>query len=291
MFDYRINSRIQELLENFDVIATFRHIALVPGSSNLDDLNENVNAALIATTMGLKSIDHAKRRYVESKEERPEKFHSLGAYNEAYKHAKNYINVIMRKASTQGHPPATVGVYGAAIVLQRLQSSFFCSHLLYNLGHKYEGHAVSRLILEQIAWAYTAYPLTDLEHVKKIETTKSIGNLKSLVPDVGRLYGYLSTKTHIAYDSHNEFLTESNNKGALFMSRGLYYEYAQVILHLADLFAVVWEMSQFPYINGPEAVKMGDCGLEIDSSRPFSKLKPELLANVEKLQKAERDEE
>jgi hypothetical protein len=183
--------------------------------------------------------------------------------------------------SAENLPLPSNGVFGASIVLEKLQYSFFSAHLLYSLGHRYEGHAISRLILEQIAWAYTAFHLETIEQIEKIVTTRTISKLKKAFPIVGRVYGFLSNKTHIDYKSHFDFLHVENGKNVLKITQHKFYEYAEIILYLADLFAVVWEISQHEYLPELETIEIIDGNYCIKEDRPFLNIINEHLNKIE----------
>ncbi len=151
-FDFQIGERARELLEDFEVIATRQHMALIPRQGVSESLRLNVRAAVVASTLRLSSVDYARRRYVSSLEDpEPDEESPRAAYTTAYRSAKVYMSRLMEKLQTSERPDPSVGVFGASLVLERLEPSFFCAHFLYRMGHKYEGHAVARLILEQIA--------------------------------------------------------------------------------------------------------------------------------------------
>lgn len=261
----------RELLEDFEFLGTMQHAALISRRDVGSLLEDNVRAALVASTLRLKSLDYARKRYIE---DRPPSPHSdrHEAYVAAYKAAKRYVQRVIEKLDTRERPEPTMGVFGASVVLERLPASFFCAHLLYRLGHKYEGHAVARVILEQIAWAYSAHLTDDMEVIQKIETTRTISGLKNLLPDAGRLYGFLSSKTHIDYSSHEEFLQVEGDNNVVIHAKGEFLEFAQVILTLADYFGIVWEVTQIGYIDAPEAVHADKTAKpSINSNRPFAK--------------------
>jgi len=175
------------------------------------------------------------------------------------------------------------GAFGASVFLQRLPYSFFSAHLLYRLGHRYEGHAVARLILEQIAWAYAAHTMTEISDIIRIKTTKAISQLKRRVPSAGRTYGFLSEKTHIDYSNLLEFLKIYNEKSVVLLTQPNFREYAVIMLELADLFGIVWELSQFEYIPDPETVIKGSNGIKINSERPFLAEMNSLLLEFDKV--------
>lgn len=267
MFDFRSGERVRELLEDFEVVATRQHMALIPRQEISENLKLNVRSAVVASTLRLSSIDYARRTYV-STSDSPEQNRKSprAAYTAAYRSAKAYMSRLMKKLQTLGRPAPSVGVFGASLALERLAPSFFSAHFLYLMGHRYEGHAVARLILEQIAWAYAAHQIDDLAFLENIETTKSIGALKRFAPEAGRLYGFLSTKTHIDYSSHMEFLRVEGGQNVVLHAQPHYDEYAEVILRLADLFGLVWEVSQATYLDAFEAI---DVNHSPNSDRAF----------------------
>jgi hypothetical protein len=141
----------------------------------------------------------------------------------------------------------------------------------------------TKLILEQIAWAYAAHSLENLNDIEKIVTTKAISQLKKIAPESGKLYNFLSEKTHIDYDNHREFITVEQERNIIILSHTDYYEYAKVILTLADLFGIVWEISQYNYMNKKESVvKKGNVFI-VKQNRPFLKKIKKHLNKLEKM--------
>jgi len=288
-FEPRIRERTRELLEDFDVVGTRQHLAIVPRGEFLRHLRQNIRAAVVASTLQVNSIDYAKRRYCDEDEGDDDVGPAVDAYISAYVAAKNYINRLLKKLHTENLPDPTVGVFGASVVLERLPPSFFCAHLLYRLGHSYEGHAVSRLILEQIAWAYAAHTLDDMDAIEKIETTRAISQLKKFDSFAGEFYGFLSKKTHIDYASHREFLRVKDGQNVILHAHARFSEYGRTILYLADMFGLVWELSQLPYIQDPEAVIRSKEGARPNKERPFFKTVSEHTEKLERIEAVERE--
>lgn len=282
-----IGERIRDLLEDFEVVGTVAEIALVSRHAGRA-LHENIHAAIVASTFGLSSIDYAKKRYCRNHRE-PHTDQSITEashiYIKAYSIVKQYIWGMIQKIQTDGLPLPTNGVFGASLVLERLAYSFFSAHLLYRLGHRYEGHAVARLILEQIAWAYEAHTMDDLEKIDKIVTTKSISRLKGFVPQVGIMYGFLSDKTHIDYRNHLEFVQTDTGKNVIVYAQPMFKEYAIIMLQLADVFGIVWEVSQIDYIPSLETIQTNGNGVQLNSSRPLLLEMQKLLAEFEYIEK------
>jgi len=270
-----ILKRVFDLLEDFNAIASPFDVVLVPNYNTDYPLIENVHAALVATSMRLSSIDYAKKKYCQTDTENKKLLTKTldSKYIDAYKSAKSHINqLISRLTNSKARPIPSSGVFGASLVLERLPSSFFSAHLLYCLGQRYEAHAVSRLILEQIAWANTAYKLKKMSDIKKIITTKTITDLKKSIPESGVIYGYLSKKTHLDYESHSDFLHHDGSKNYIKQTQYNFHEYAQIILYLADIFGIVWELSQFEYMEKVESIYFEKNIPKVLKDRPFKKL-------------------
>ncbi|MBI5204594.1 MAG: hypothetical protein HZA11_06725 [Nitrospirae bacterium] len=275
---------VRDLLEDFEIVGTINEIVLKKRYQSWPTFTENIYAAIVASTLRLSSIDYARSQYCKrilDDEDEPDSSLSL-KYVNAYKSAKDYMEKLIDRLSPEGKDEPSYGIFGASLVLERLQSTLFGAHLMYSLGNRYEGHAVSRLMLEQIAWAYEAFTLDDLDKVKKIVTTKAISKLTKFIPWCGRLYGFLSQKTHIDYENHIEFLRTENGKNVILHGQAAHYEYAQVILCLADLFGIVWEMSQFHYLKETEAVQFRKGIYSARENRPFRKTIEHHLLDIEK---------
>ncbi len=284
LFGFNLAERIHELLEDFEVVATLQDTVLIANNSMNQSLRENIQAAIVASALRLSSIDYTKKRYCKERHifEGHDNETLDAKYISAYKSAKQHIEKSISRLSTEGQSLPSNGVFGASLVLERLPSSFFSAHLLYRLGHRYEAHAISRLILEQIAWAHAAYPLDDINEIKNLVTTKTISKLKVTIPESGKLYGFLSKKTHIDYNSHFEFLHIENDENVILHTQSEYYEYAQVILYLADLFGIVWELSQFKYLKEVESIQIIDSINVIREDRPFKKIIEKHLIEIKK---------
>jgi hypothetical protein len=277
------SGQLAALLEDFEVVGTRQHIALMRhDSSKLD--RQRVRAGLVASTLGLNSLDYARRRYCRDDHETEEEEENLlRAYVNAYRSAKSYIFRMLKKLQPEGLPQPSAGEFTSSVALERLPASFFSAHLLYRLGYRFEGHAVSRLALEQIAWAYAAFQIDDIDRIERIDTTKAVSVLKRVAPEAGRLYGFLSSKTHIDFSSHLEFISIEQGQNVVWFAHPRYLEFAEVILTLADLFGIAWEISQFRYIPNPESVFRKDAQLAVNDDRPFLREKEHLLSILRKL--------
>jgi hypothetical protein len=259
---------VRSLLEDFDDIAGK---VLLP-YDDPEELEPGLRTVILARRAGNKSLDYTKQRYVDG----APRFRKHGktealqrAYVAAYFAAKCYIAHIRRKLEPRGTREPTCGEFGASVVLQRLVSSFFCAHLMYRLGHRYEAHSVSRHILEQIAWAHSAAAFTELGDIERIITTKTVTKLSRFFPDMGRLYGLLSQDVHLDYSGHSQFLGTDGEFISVRYAQEEFLAYGQVILTLADAYGAVYEATQVNFIHQPEAIVMRDGALQLNQERPF----------------------
>jgi hypothetical protein len=104
----------------------------------------------------------------------------------------------------------TLGGFVGASAVFRLRSTFTAAALMTRFGYGYEGAALIRLILEQIAWAYSIRNAADLSVLHEPPTGR-ISELRSLAPWTGRLYGWLSDRTHIDPDLTREYIQLSED--------------------------------------------------------------------------------
>lgn len=280
---------IMDLLEDFELVGFGQYSALIPRRDfdSHSHLRKNILAALLTSKLRLSSIDYTRNRYC-SEDDEDDSLHNnevmrlTQRYISAYMTSKGYISTMLSKVSAVPKEAERFGAFGASVALMRLQDSFFSAHILYQLGHQYEGHAVSRLILEQIAWAYSASQLDDAADSKRLVTTKCVSKLTELNEGYGRLYGILSGKTHIDARNHREFLRIEDGVGVVLLTHSNFAEYAFVMLALADLFGIVWEISQAPHIQNFEATEIKNGVRSIWKDRPFREKINEHLAGFER---------
>jgi hypothetical protein len=244
----------------------------------------NIRAAHVASLMGVSSVDRIRKKYAKEFAQAASTQDADGplrSYIDAYHAGKSHVFQMLCKLRTDGRPDPTAGQLTASVALQRLSGSFFSAHLLYRLGHRHEGHAVSRLILEQIAWAYAVHSLADIEQIARVVTTRSISSLRKFAPEAGRLYGFLSEKTHIDFSVHDDFVRVIEGRGAILYTHREYIEFADVILELADLFGAVWEVSQQGFLDSNDSIAVGPGVATLRCDRPFLSTKRLALDAVE----------
>jgi len=243
-----VRALIEETLSDFEIIATEATGAILYSRDRTHpDLRRNLYAAVIATHAGLASLDYAKRTYTpETDVVAP--IDANDQFLKATGYAREYMEAARRRLSKKGEP--TVGAHASRVALQRLESGFRAADLLYRLGLNYEGDAVARQILEQIAWSLVAGGKEDITALSKVLARKSVGDLGKLLPPIGLLYGQLSKTTHAGLDQHRGAYVarvDANDLVVLTWSRRR--ESAKLLMQLADAWVVVWEHTQRTFLT------------------------------------------
>lgn len=98
--------------------------------------------------------------------------------------------------------PAEVplGRFAAEAALLRLQNTFQAVVLLVRQGLHFEVQTLSRLILEQLAWAHAVSGYEDASYTD-LRAERCISGLKQMLPNMGRMYGELSKTTHMRFET------------------------------------------------------------------------------------------
>lgn len=261
---------IRSLLEDYQLVCpgTIVHSSKGPTARN------KIVAASLSEEVGINSVDYVLKRYLkkgpaQSEQEPTKHERERQIYLSSYYKSKDYLLRMFNKLETNSRPEPQLGQFGAALVIERLPITLFSAHLLYDLGHRFEGHAISRYALEQIAWAFSIRDMNDVDSIKKVNSTKSISELKKLSPDVGRMYGMLSDKVHANYDDHWDFIRIWNERNLILYSDYRFDEFSHIIMTLADLGGAVYEITQHNYIDEVESIKSVLSDVKLDDQRPF----------------------
>lgn len=226
-------------LDEMEVIGDWIFSAAVPYDAP-KQLKKNVLAALKAVGGNYQSIDYVLKRFGDiwvfpDPPEEKEIFYRI------LRELKQEIESIINSISS--YKSVYLGERLARNALVRLKASFRSSTLLISQGYFFEPTAICRLILEQIAWAYSIYEINDKEKISNLKPTKAISKLKKLVRYSGSLYGTLNIVTHIdpEYDHDYSFETED---GIIFINYTIPDKIFLVLYFLlinADIFRIASE--------------------------------------------------
>ncbi len=169
-------------------------IAIRKGTS-LED-KRRLLAAYKASQLGCKSIDYVLKMYGSQWDLSSKQTETGRLVSEATDKTRNRVDAIIRKLPALREVPEYPAAVAAYVAIMRLQSSFKAACLLCEEGLSFEVFCISKLILEQIAWAYTVHGMTD-ESFFKVQPSKCVSHLKSLFPKVGVWYGSMNEHSHV----------------------------------------------------------------------------------------------
>lgn len=229
-----------------------------------------VVVAHVASQLGI-SLTHADRTYVKHLPDLSPQTAQARAFRTAYSAAMGHIeSTIRRFDKMKPMRDPTAGELFSDVALRRSEASFSAAGLLFRVGHMFEARAVARMLLEQIAWAYAVREVPRADVASKLRATRAVGNLCTILPESGRLYGLLSDESHIGLDSHYRFIQPAPEGTQVIIGHGPdSHRSGLVLLNLADYWSIVYEVVQAPFMTTLENWAETDRGLVLRSDRPF----------------------
>jgi len=236
------------------------------------DAKRRVLAAFTSYVWGNTSVDYALKRHGDLWEAARPSAEDRAIF-EALSDAKNYVK---RFASViQSFKKATVssGLVAAEASLVRLVASFQCCAFLIRAGYHFEAATICRLILEQLAWALAVHERSD-DDIFEMQPNSCIGELKSIHPEAGQLYGQLSKLAHLHPDHQPDYLRlEGGQLAVLHTLQHARWTLVFVLMKLADWFRTCGEYMTFAYLTDPQCTRAkADGSPEILESRAFKRV-------------------
>lgn len=125
----------------------------------------------------------------------------------------------------------------------RLETTMKSIHFHLKYGFYFESLALIRLLLEQLAYAYTASKVASGELKDFISPTKSLSFLKKFIPSTGKLYGLLSKGAHIDKSLVHKYIVhnEGENVRVITQSIGLSLEAGTLLIEVLKVKNIVFE--------------------------------------------------
>lgn len=256
-------------IEDFELIGDDPIRIAVPIDSS-PELKRKVLAAAATHFLGQHSMDYVLKKYGSYWDFRLRLSKEQRLVLDMFKSARVQIEQSIQKINEIHNKPDRAGLFAAEAALIRLQTSFRAASLLIKRGFNFEAVNIARLILEQIAWAYSVHELRD-ERVFKVLPTKSVSNLSRLLPKVGRLYGLLSERAHISPHLAPSFVEFTEQGARITLADGKdSLSIAYILLLLTDAFSVVSEyiVRDFTSVFGT-LIRDSNGGFRVKDSRPF----------------------
>jgi hypothetical protein len=202
-----------------------------------EDLKKKVIGAVKAHLAGQKSVDYVLKRYGKHWSFPSPDENILKLLN-ALRAVDDTVVSVITKISEAENKPENVGLFAAEMALMRLKTTFKSTQLLILQGYSFEAAALCRVILEQFGFAFAVYEMEDTEKIFKIKPSKTISNLKKLMPYSGRLYGELSSRTHIDPKENRQYIVRKD--GSFYVRYNL-HEDSKIILYYICLLAIDFE--------------------------------------------------
>jgi hypothetical protein len=217
--------------------------AVPKGTSS--ELKRHLLAAYKASQLGCKSIDHVLRLYGSRWDLSSEETEISRLVSEAASKTRSRVDAIIQRVSALPRLPGHVGAVAAYAAIVRLQSSFKAACLLCEVGLSFEVFCISKLILEQIAWAYAVHGVRD-ESLLRVRPSKCISHLKSLFPEAGTWYGFINEQSHMdAKVIHDIVHVGSGRIEIVLRNQMASLVSASYVLRLADIYGayseVIWQ--------------------------------------------------
>lgn len=248
---------------------------------------ERIQAAILSRFLCLNSIDYTYKTYIKRNQNETVYIKNKNNIKLIYKILNvvrvniNNLNEVLVKINFTNKE--TFGSFLSEAAFRRLESSYEAVVLLILKGNYFEGHSILRIILEQLSWIYF---VSDLKTIDKnlLPSNKTISKLKRLIPEIGKLYGFLSDKTHISHKYFSIFL-KSEKKGNFIELKSTKYSIyvAYILLKILDIHGIVLEYSFKNYLTDFRHIKISDNIVSLKANRPLSKIMKEIKTRLHKL--------
>lgn len=259
-----------DMIDDFIPVASYERVALIARHDAGTDFHANIVAAAIADQDGLGSVDRTRRRYVDGLDLVARQADDAARLRGAYDLAKSYLVAARQRLRTEGRRDPTFGEFAASIALERVVPSFKAAHMLYLMGHRFDGDTVTRSMLEQVAWAYVAGQLETKAEVAALRPTKAITAFKrDLFPKAGPLLSELTSSAHLDLEGHRSVFERVRGRGAITVRSGGWQHGAALLLMLGDMWTAAWETSQFDFLDERQAVERPIGTFTLSEERPL----------------------
>lgn len=163
----------------------------------------------------------------------------------------------------------------------RLKSTFNSINYHVKFGYLFETFAILKLLLEQLAYAYSCSQIEADEINDFKQPRKSLNKLKEIFPNIGRLYGELNEYSHMEIKRIGEYLEIKDNQSFVMQQSAnfsllssLYY------LQLIKCLNVVFEICFINYLGDFKYIRVDSESREI--SKDYNKVEELTLNELSK---------
>ena len=212
-------------------------------STHPDGLKRKVAAAAISEFMGLRSVDNVLKKYLTNVNYREEDGSRLDL------RIRSFVSRVMVEFDSTIRylaplPDKSLCMTVSEWTLSRKPFSMELLAYCGQRGARFEALAIARIMLEQLAWAYTINAESEEHAVHKLSATRAIISFKGKFLFAGRLYGWLSAHTHWTFDGHKKsMISREDTVGHLMASSYFKAVIFAVMILLSKLYLdVVWTL-------------------------------------------------
>lgn len=266
-----LGSEVNIDFDELEIIGDHMFAVAIPYNYS-QDFKKNIFAALKAYGLGVKSIDNVRKKYGELwyfSEISEEKKELLRLLRKIKIEVECIVNTLASEYVSEDFP----GLHIAQSALIRINSSFLSATLLISKMFTIECMVICRLILEQIGWSYYISQLKDRDKIYTTNPSKTIGNLKNIIPKAGWLYGWMNTITHLdpKYDHQYQGVTEDNTFLIKFHIPEVTWTIMHCLLTITDYYRIISELIFSHLFEKTLAwVHDGKGSLKISQKRPLT---------------------
>lgn len=206
---------------------------------------ENLITANSASVLGLRSLDHTRRTYVSEdlvsrtkERQNEEKQQAVEFLTEAFQRVKaTSLRLDYREYKTE-----RIGQFASMGALTRLLATFYWSTIMCGNGYHIETSTMNRQAIEQLAWVAKIYNLNDNSYWR-IQPQSCLKSLVEIFPYAGRLYGSLSSSSHLHPEETKRYLTLNTEHSTVHFATEIDYEGLMTVAQLVDMYECMYEIN------------------------------------------------
>ncbi|MGH6811439.1 MAG: hypothetical protein ACREDM_03555 [Methylocella sp.] len=212
-------------------------------STHPDSLKRKIAAAVISEGLGLRSVDYVLKNYLADVTYPEEDGTRLDLRIRSFV-SRKMLDIESLIACVRELPNKPTCKFVSEWTLTRAP---FSMELLAHCGQRgalFEALAIARMMLEQLAWAYAINSEIDENAVHKLSASRAIASFKLKFCFAGKLYGWLSSHVHWAFDGHKKSMI-SHREGIGHCLASSYFKAVifSVMILLSKLYMdIAWEI-------------------------------------------------
>jgi hypothetical protein len=194
-FDRFADGRLPHTLDELTLIGDGMFTVGVPHNATAE-FKRYVFAGAKAASYGYRSVDYMLRQHGERWELSSPPLPTEEFARQVHSQVSASVSQAVEKLQAIRLGPELNGSFASWAALARLAQTFRIVAGGLTRGWHFEALSLLRLILEQLAWCVAVRGLPGQDHFEVLPTS-SVGQLKAIRADIGRVYGELSEAAHI----------------------------------------------------------------------------------------------